>query len=145
MVTLGTAEYPYEVFDNWAQPPHGWSFKEDVFTRAHGITMGPDEAIFCTDDGDHTVHKCLLDGQVLCMLGVPDKPAQFMSGAPFNRCTHVAIAPRNGDFYVSLKPPHRFRPLHVLQTYEKNSKSSYISSSLSVSKGKDAVCSCTRA
>ena len=24
-----------------------------------------------------------------------------MSGDPFNRCTHVAIDPRNGDFYVS--------------------------------------------
>ena len=24
-----------------------------------------------------------------------------MSGNPFNRCTHVAIDPRNGDFYVS--------------------------------------------
>ena len=28
MVTLGTAEYTYEVFDNWAQLPHSWSFKE---------------------------------------------------------------------------------------------------------------------
>jgi len=29
------------------------------------------------------------------------KPAPFMSGEPFNRCTHVAIDPAIGDFYVS--------------------------------------------
>jgi DNA-binding beta-propeller fold protein YncE len=63
--------------------------------------MGPDETMFCTDDGDHTVRKCTLDGNVIFTLGTSGKPAPFMSGDPFNRCTHVAIDPRNGDFYVS--------------------------------------------
>ena len=138
MVTLGTANYTYEVVENWAKLPEGWSFKEvasvgadandnvyafnrgahpmmvfdrhgnflrswgeGVFPRAHGITVSPDETLFCTDDGDHTVRKCTLDGKVLFTLGVSGKPAPFMSGEPFNRCTHVAIDPRNGDFYVS--------------------------------------------
>jgi len=138
MVTLGTADYTFEVVENWAKLPAGWSFKEvaavgvdandqvyafnrgahpmmvfdrdgnflrswgeGVFPRAHGITVSPDETIFCTDDGDHTVRKCTLDGKVLFTLGVSGKPAAFMSGEPFNRCTHVAIDPRNGDFYVS--------------------------------------------
>lgn len=138
MVTLGTAEYTFEVVENWAKLPHGWSFKEvggvgtdandnvyvfnrgehpmmvfdrdgtflrswgeGLFPRAHGLTMGPDDTMFCTDDGDHTVRKCRLDGKVLFTLGISGKPARFMSGDPFNRCTHVAIDPRNGDFYVS--------------------------------------------
>jgi DNA-binding beta-propeller fold protein YncE len=77
------------------------SWGEGVFPRAHGITMGPDDTIFCTDDGDHTVRQCTLDGKVLLTLGTSGRPAPFMSGNPFNRCTHVAIDPRNGDFYVS--------------------------------------------
>jgi len=138
MVTLGTANYTYEVVENWAKLPEGWSFKEvasvgvdandnvyafnrgahpmmvfdrhgnflrswgeGIFPRAHGITVSPDETLFCTDDGDHTVRKCTLDGKVLFTLGVSGKPAPFMSGDPFNRCTHVAIDPRSGDFYVS--------------------------------------------
>ena len=138
MVTLGTADYTFEVVENWAKLPAGWSFKEvaavgvdandqvyafnrgahpmmvfdrdgnflrswgeGVFPRAHGITVSPDETIFCTDDGDHTVRKCTLDGKVLFTLGVSGKAAAFMSGEPFNRCTHVAIDPHNGDFYVS--------------------------------------------
>ena len=138
MVVLGTPAYSYEVIENWAKLPNGWSFKEvgavgvdaqdqvyvfnrgehpmmvfdrdgnflrswgeGLFPRAHGLTMGPDETVFCTDDGDHTVRKCTLEGEVLFTLGSSGKPAAFMSGDPFNRCTHVAIDPRNGDFYVS--------------------------------------------
>ena len=52
-------------------------------------------------DGDHTVRKCTLEGKVLFTLGVPGKPAPFMSGDPFHRCTHVALDPRTGEFYVS--------------------------------------------
>ena len=33
-------------------------------------------------------------------MGVPGKPAEYMSGEPFHRCTHTALAP-NGDIYVS--------------------------------------------
>ncbi|MEE2687309.1 MAG: peptidyl-alpha-hydroxyglycine alpha-amidating lyase family protein, partial [Chloroflexota bacterium] len=77
------------------------SWGEGVFPRAHGITMGPDDTIFCTDDGDHTVRHCTLDGKVLMTLGISGQPAPFMSGNPFHRCTHLAIDPQNGDFYVS--------------------------------------------
>lgn len=138
MVVLGTAKFTYEVVENWAKLPDGWSFREvggvaadandnvyvfnrgehpmivfdrdgnclrswgeGLFPRAHGLTIGPDDTMFCTDDGDHTVRKCTLDGKVLFTLGSSGTPAPFMSGDPFNRCTHVAIDPRNGDFYVS--------------------------------------------
>ncbi len=92
-------EHPMLVFDRDGNFLRAWG--EGVFPRAHGITMGPDETMFCSDDGDHTVRKCTLDGKVLLTLGASGKPAPFMSGDPFNRCTHVAIDPRNGDFYVS--------------------------------------------
>jgi hypothetical protein len=62
--------------------------------------MAPDETIWLTDDADHSVRQCTLDGKVLLTLGTPGKPAPYMSGEPFHRCTHTAMAP-NGDIYVS--------------------------------------------
>jgi hypothetical protein len=56
--------------------------------------------LWLTDDGDHTVRQCTLDGKVLLTLGISGKPSPYMSGEPFHRCTHTAMAP-NGDFYVS--------------------------------------------
>ena len=92
-------EHPMIVFDREGNFLRSWG--EGVFPRAHGITMGPDDTIFCTDDGDHTVRHCTLDGKVLMTLGISGQPAPFMSGNPFHRCTHLAIDPQNGDFYVS--------------------------------------------
>ena len=92
-------EHPMIVFDRDGNFIKSWG--EGVFPRAHGITMSPDGTMFCTDDGDHTVRKCTLDGEVLLTLGTSGHPATFMSGDPFNRCTHVAIDPRTGDFFVS--------------------------------------------
>jgi DNA-binding beta-propeller fold protein YncE len=92
-------EHPMMVFDRHGSFLRSWG--EGVFPRAHGITASPDDTFFCTDDGDHTVRKCTLEGKVLFTLGMSGKPAPFMSGEPFNRCTHVAIDPRTGDFYVS--------------------------------------------
>ena len=33
-------------------------------------------------------------------IGIPSKPAPFMSGEPFHRCTHTALSPK-GEIYVS--------------------------------------------
>ena len=92
-------EHPIIVYDRDGNFLRSWG--EDLFVRAHGITMGPDDTIYCTDDDDHTVRKCTLDGRVLLTLGVPGQPAPFMSGDPFNKCTHVALDPDNGDIYVA--------------------------------------------
>ena len=92
-------EHPIIVYDRDGNFLRSWG--EDLFVRAHGITMGPDDTIYCTDDEDHTVRKCTLDGRVLLTLGVPGHPAPFMSGDPFNKCTHVALDPDNGDIYVA--------------------------------------------
>ena len=91
-------EHPIIVFDRDGSFLRSWG--EGLFKRAHGITMGPDDSIYCTDDGDHTVRKCALDGKILLTLGIPGKPAPYQSGEPFNRCTHVALSPKN-EIYVS--------------------------------------------
>ncbi len=134
---FGSGEYRYELVENWARLPPGWSFKEvgavgvdrhdnvyvfnrgehpmivfdregnylrswgeGVFPRAHGLQMGPDDTVWLTDDGDSSVRQCTLDGKVLLTLGVPGRPAPYMSGEPFHRCTHTALSPE-GDIYVS--------------------------------------------
>ena len=77
------------------------SWGEEVFVRAHGLTIGPDETLYCIDDGDHTVRQCTLDGKVLMTIGVPGERAPYQSGEPFNRCTDVAVDFNTGDFYVA--------------------------------------------
>ena len=90
--------HPVIIFDREGNFIGSWG--EGLFTRAHGVTMGPDDTIYLTDDGDHTVRKCTLDGKVLLTIGSPGKPTPFHSGLPFNRCTHVALSP-DGEIYVS--------------------------------------------
>jgi DNA-binding beta-propeller fold protein YncE len=89
---------PLMVFDRAGNFLRGWG--DGVFLRPHGVHMAPDDAIYLTDDGDHSVRKCSLDGKVLLTIGIPGKPAAFMSGEPFRRCTHTALSPA-GDIYVS--------------------------------------------
>lgn len=92
------SEHPMTVYDREGNFLRSWG--EGLFPHPHGVHMGPDDSIYLTDDGDHTVRKCTLDGKVLLTIGVPGKPAPFMSGDPFHRCTHTALSPQ-GDIYVS--------------------------------------------
>ncbi|HZP45297.1 MAG TPA: peptidyl-alpha-hydroxyglycine alpha-amidating lyase family protein [Candidatus Binataceae bacterium] len=91
---------PVIVVDRDGNYLHHWGDKQ-TFPNAHAVTMGPDDTIWLTDTFDHTVRKCRLDGEILMTLGVPGKPARAMSGEPFNQCTHVAIHPGTGEFFVS--------------------------------------------
>jgi len=90
--------HPMIVFDRNGNFLRSWG--EGVFIRPHGVHMAPDGTVFLTDDGDHTVRQCTLEGRVLLTLGIPGKPAPYMSGEPFHRCTHTALSPQ-GDIYVS--------------------------------------------
>src|SRR5215472_1810417 len=92
-------EHPVAVFDAEGNLLRTWG--EGVFRRPHGVFMAPDETIWLTDDGDHTVRQCTLDGKVLLTIGVPGKPAPYMSGEPFHRCTHTAMSPDGDHLYVS--------------------------------------------
>ena len=89
----------------------------DVFTNAHNVKIGPDGAVYCVDNGDHSVRKFTPDGELLLTLGVPgtrsdtgyrtDLPVQIHNvetvtrpAGPFNGCTDIAIGP-GGDIFVS--------------------------------------------
>ena len=91
-------EHPLMVFDRDGNFLRSWG--DGLFPRAHGVHVGPDDGIYLTDDGDHTVRKCTPEGKVEFTIGVPGKPTPFMSGDPFHRCTHTALSPQ-GEIYVS--------------------------------------------
>ena len=50
--------HPVIVFDQDGNFRRSWG--EDVFTTPHGIAIGPDDSVYCTDAGDHTVRKFTL-------------------------------------------------------------------------------------
>ena len=96
---LTRGEHPVMVFDRGGKFLRSWG--HDIgFTRPHGAAVGPDDMLYLTDDGGHTVRKCTTDGKLLMTFGVPGKPAPSLSGLPFNRCTHTALSPQ-GEIYVS--------------------------------------------
>lgn len=95
------------------------SWAEGLFTnRTHGIRIGPDDSVFCVDDGDHTVRKFSPTGELLLTLGTKgvasdsgydknlansdlwDRLVSIKRGAaPFNRPTNISVAP-DGELYV---------------------------------------------
>jgi len=66
------------------------SWGEGLFGRAHGLTIAGG-FLYCADDGDHTVLKFTLEGELVMTLGVPNEPSPYLGGQPFNRPTKVAI------------------------------------------------------
>ena len=91
--------HPVIIFDRFGNYKSSWG--ENIFTRPHGLTLGPDETIFCADDGDHTIRKCTLDGRILMTLGNVGKASLYQSGDPFHRPTDIAFDPITDDIYVS--------------------------------------------
>lgn len=92
-------EHPVIVFDREGNFRRAWG--KGMFTRAHSVIIGPDEAIWLVDDAGHAIYKCTPDGTVLMTLGTPGKAAPPQGGEPFNQPTHLAIDPRTGDLYIS--------------------------------------------
>ena len=76
------------------------SWGRGEFVHPHGLHIGRDDCLYCTDDYNHVVRKYTLEGKPLLEIGVPGKPAKAYSGEPFNKCTHTALSPEN-DIYVS--------------------------------------------
>jgi len=81
------------------------------FARPHGIFIGPDDMVYCTDDLDHTVRKFTPDGRLLLKLGTSGQPSDtgatsvdyrtiLRVGPPFHFPTNLALSPE-GDIYVS--------------------------------------------
>src|SRR2546423_2856771 len=105
------SEHPVMIYERDGRFVSSWG--EGAFTmRTHGITIGPDDSVYCTDDAGHSVRKFTPDGKLLLTLGDnAGKPSDtgydgstittVTRGAPpFNRPTNLAVAP-NGDLYVT--------------------------------------------
>src|SRR5262249_55739534 len=60
-------QHPLVVFDRDGRFLRSWG--EGQFVRPHGITIGPDDAIYCVDDVGHAVYKFTAEGQMLAKLG----------------------------------------------------------------------------
>jgi len=90
--------HPVMVFDREGNLLRTWG--EGVFTNPHGSHIAADGHIYLTDNGDHTVRKCTLDGKVVLTIGIPHQASPYMSNRPFNKCTHTALSPR-GDIFVT--------------------------------------------
>ena len=102
-------DHPVAVFDSGGQLLFSWG--EGLFNRPHGIWIGPDDAVYCTDDLDHTVRKFTPDGRLLMTLGTSgvasDSGATSLdyrtirrAAPPFHYPTNLALAP-SGELYVS--------------------------------------------
>lgn len=90
---------PIIVFDSEGDIVRTWG--EGVFTLPHGVAVGPDDTVYCIDNGDHTVRQFTTEGKLLMTIGTENKPAPQMSGKPFNTPTHLAVDWRNGNLYIS--------------------------------------------
>jgi DNA-binding beta-propeller fold protein YncE len=102
-------QHPVIVFDSASRFLRSWG--EGVFVRPHGITIGPDDFVYCTDDSDHTVRKFTPEGRELLRLGTSGRRSDTgattvdyrtirQAAGPFNLPTNVALA-GDGSMYVS--------------------------------------------
>ena len=106
---------PVMVFDREGNLLSSWG--EGFFRHPHGICIGPDGSVYCTDDELHVVLKFSPRGELLMTLGKKGHPSDsgyvpewfdyFWSlstisrGAPpFNRPTGVSLSP-SGGIYIS--------------------------------------------
>ena len=92
-------QHPLIIFDREGNFLRSWG--EGIFQRAHGVTIGPDDSLYCADDVAHVIRKFTPEGKLLLTLGTPGKEAPFQGGQPFNRPTKVALDPQTGDLYVA--------------------------------------------
>ncbi len=102
-------EHPMMVFAPDGTFLRSWG--EGVFARPHGVFVGPDDAVYCTDDLDHTVRKFTPAGELLLTLGASGKPSDTgatsvdyrtirRASGPFHFPTNVALSPA-GEIYVA--------------------------------------------
>jgi DNA-binding beta-propeller fold protein YncE len=102
-------EHAVTVFERDGRLLHEWPAVR--FARPHGITIGPDGAVYLADDLDHTVRKYTPEGLLLLTLGTSGRPSDTgatsmdyrtvrYGGPPFHYPTNLALGP-GGEMYVS--------------------------------------------
>lgn len=92
-------DHPLMVFDEDGQFIRSWG--DELFTRAHGITIDMDGILFCVDDEGHWIGRFTAEGTLLSSIGTPNQEAVAQSGEPFNRPTKVAIDPGTKELYIA--------------------------------------------
>ena len=93
-------ENPVMVFDTDGIFLRG--FGKGIFSnRTHGIFIGPDDTVFCADDGIHTITKFTSEGELLMTIGTHGQATEKWKGDPFNRPTHAAVSKRTGHIYIT--------------------------------------------
>jgi sugar lactone lactonase YvrE len=103
-------DHPIIMYDDKGKFLGSWG-EGDFTYRTHGISIGPDNSVYATDDGNHTIRKYTPSGKLLMTLGTMNTPSDTgydgkdtktvsRPGGPFNRPTNIAVGPK-GDLYVS--------------------------------------------
>jgi sugar lactone lactonase YvrE len=114
---FGRSEHPVLIYEPDGTFVKAWG--EGVFTNPHGLMIGPDDAVYCLDNVDHTLRKFSPDGELLLTLGTPGVPAadagvigegsmsdptvpkeRKRAGGPFAGPTNCAVL-ASGELYVS--------------------------------------------
>jgi DNA-binding beta-propeller fold protein YncE len=112
---LNRGDHPMMVFDDSGERRATWG--DEYFSgRPHGMGLGPEGDVFCTDDGNHTVRKFAPDGELLMTLGTEDEPSETgyrhaedlferiasieRGGDPFNSPTSATVLD-SGEIFVS--------------------------------------------
>jgi len=115
-------EHPVAIFERDGTFVRTWG--EGLFERPHGIFIGADDAVWCTDDSGHVVQRFTPEGKLLLTLGTRGKPSDtgatsvdfrtiVRAGPPFNYPCNIAFSPE-GEIYVcdgyGNARVHRFSP-----------------------------------
>ncbi|MBM4076095.1 MAG: hypothetical protein FJ267_10660 [Planctomycetes bacterium] len=101
--------HPVVIFDRHGDVVSAWGMGQ--FTRPHGITIGPDDSVYVTDDLGHNVRKFSPNGDLIMTLGTPGVPSDTgatsidyrtirYAGPPFHFPTNVALS-ATGEIFVS--------------------------------------------
>jgi hypothetical protein len=86
LITRG--EHPVIVFDREGNFLRSWG--EGLFSRrTHAIHIGPDDSVYCTDDGDHTIRKFTPEGKLLLKRQTLQPPNPRRAVAVHQRHIHL--------------------------------------------------------
>lgn len=115
VLVLNRSERPVMKFDASGEFLDSWG--EGYFSdRPHGLGIGPEGNVYCTDDGNHTVRKFAPDGEHLLTLGTENESSETghrhssdilervasieRSAGPFNGPTGVTVLD-SGETFVA--------------------------------------------
>jgi hypothetical protein len=92
-------DHPVLVYDQQGNFLRSWG--EGAFTaRTHGISVGPNGTIFCTDDGNHTVRQFTPEGKLLLTLAAcrrenamaKCKALSLVRSRPLTQKNHLSVS-----------------------------------------------------